>query len=489
MANETLPSLPMEKRKTESSGNGEAAAQPTEGDAVVGTGRDEEKGSLKQQEDGGPLERKATDVPPDGGYGWVCVACVFWINACTWGINSSYGVFLQNYLNNDYFPGATSLDYAFIGGLSIAMALLVAPLSTYLDRRYGTRPVLAVGTVLEAGSLIGASFATRIWQLFLSQGVCFGWGMGFLFVGSAGVPAQWFLRRRSLANGLATAGAGMGGLMWSLANQAMIDSVGLGWNLRILGIMAFAVNGTATFLIRDRSKHIGSRPRVFDTQILRRPEFHLLALWGFFLMIGYTSLLFSLPSYAISVGCSASQGSLIGALQNLSLGLSRPVIGHFSDRIGRLNVAATLSLLCSLFCFVIWIFAKSFGVLVFFALLVGVTSGTFTATVAPVAAEVVGLKDLGSALNLIWMYVTLPCLVAEVIALELRDKTGDQYLKTQCFTGVMYFVGAACLIGVRGWRVGVVRAKERIEDEGGSEDDGKSPWSGWLRKVVSPKKV
>lgn len=28
------------------------------------------------------------DVPPDGGYGWVCVACVFWINAHTWGINS-----------------------------------------------------------------------------------------------------------------------------------------------------------------------------------------------------------------------------------------------------------------------------------------------------------------------------------------------------------------------------------------------------------------
>lgn len=28
------------------------------------------------------------DVIPEGGYGWVCVACVFWINAHTWGINS-----------------------------------------------------------------------------------------------------------------------------------------------------------------------------------------------------------------------------------------------------------------------------------------------------------------------------------------------------------------------------------------------------------------
>jgi hypothetical protein len=35
-----------------------------------------------------PDEKYKRDVPPDGGYGWVCVACVFWINAHTWGINS-----------------------------------------------------------------------------------------------------------------------------------------------------------------------------------------------------------------------------------------------------------------------------------------------------------------------------------------------------------------------------------------------------------------
>ena len=34
---------------------------------------------------------KACDEPPDGGYGWVCVACCFWINAHTWGINSVSG--------------------------------------------------------------------------------------------------------------------------------------------------------------------------------------------------------------------------------------------------------------------------------------------------------------------------------------------------------------------------------------------------------------
>lgn len=31
---------------------------------------------------------QSDDVPPNGGYGWVCVAAVFLINAHTWGINS-----------------------------------------------------------------------------------------------------------------------------------------------------------------------------------------------------------------------------------------------------------------------------------------------------------------------------------------------------------------------------------------------------------------
>jgi len=51
-------------------------------------------------------------------------------------------------------------------------------------------------------------------------------------------------------------------------------------------------------------------------------------------------------------------------------GVGRPFVGYFSDAAGRINMAGTCTFLAGLFCLVIWISAKSFGVLIFFALIV-----------------------------------------------------------------------------------------------------------------------
>ncbi|CAN9191062.1 unnamed protein product [Alternaria alternata] len=89
------------------------------------------------------------DVPPNGGYGWVCVAAVATINGHTWGLNSAYAVFLAHYLSTSAFPGATPLQYAFIGGLSISQALIVSPVATLTTRRWGTRTTLFIGVGFE----------------------------------------------------------------------------------------------------------------------------------------------------------------------------------------------------------------------------------------------------------------------------------------------------------------------------------------------------
>ncbi|KAL8841718.1 MAG: hypothetical protein Q9176_003113 [Flavoplaca citrina] len=386
-------------------------------------------------------------------------------------VNSSYGVFLAYYLNNNYYPGATALHFAFVGGLSISQALLVSPLATITTRSYGTNATLFIGVFLETLALIGASFTREIWQLFLSQGVCFGIGMGFLFVGSVGVVPQWFTTRRSLANGIATAGSGIGGLMYSLATNAMIQSFGIGWAFRILGIVAFTVNAVCATLMKDRNKMIGVTQLAFDYTLFKRSEFLLTLSWGFFSMLGYIVLLFSLPSYATSIGLSSKQGSIVGALLNLGQGLGRPAVGMVSDSVGRINIAFLCTFVAGLLCLAIWIFAKSFGVLVFFSLLVGTVSGTFWTTIAPVEAEVVGLKILPSALTIVWIVLVLPTTCAEPIALELRRRTRNIYLHAQIFTGLMYIAAALSMWFLRAWKIAEIERVAAVEEKSPAEVD------------------
>lgn len=353
--------------------------------------------------------------------------------------------------------------YAFTGGLSISCALLVAPLATYLIHLLGTRVVLNMGVFFETLSLIGSSFVTQRWQIFLSQGVCFGLGMGFLFVGSVGITPQWFHRRRGLAMGINAAGSGLGGLIYSLAVGAIIPRLGLSWAFRILGIVACLVNLVCANLLRDRNKAVGSRFRAFHLPLLKRPQFLLFLAWGVFSMLGYVAILFSMANFAVSVGLSAHQSSIIGALLNLGQGLGRPFVGMFSDKLGRINIATFLTFLCGLFCLVIWTFARNMGVVSFFAVLVGTVAGTYWATVAPVLAEIIDLKDLPCGLSITWLVLVPPTTVAEPIALLLRDNNSINrvYLHVQIFTGLMYIAAAVCLWIVRGWKVGDnIRAKQ-----------------------------
>ncbi|EEP80963.1 conserved hypothetical protein [Uncinocarpus reesii 1704] len=383
-------------------------------------------------------EKPPDDVPPDGGYGW------------------SYGVFLSHYLSNEIFPNMSPLAYAFTGGLSMSCALLISPLVTYLIHLFGHRIILNVGICVQTISFIAASFATQQWHLFLSQGVCFGLGMGFIFIGSVGITPQWFLKKRSVANSIAAAGSGIGGLAYSLGAGAMIPRLGLGWAFRVLGITTFCINLVACNLLRDRNKAIGSRYRAFHLPLLKRPEFLLLQLWGGFSLLGYVVLLFSLPNFALSIGLSAHQGSIVGALLNLGQGLGRPVVGLISDRFGRINMATFFTFVCGLLCFAVWIPSFNMGVLSFFAIIVGTVAGTFWATAAPVCAEVIGMQELPAGLSITWVLLVPPTTVSEPIAVLLKDDSKNNwvYLYAQIFAGLVYVAAGISLWLVRGWKIG-----------------------------------
>lgn len=432
------------------------------------------------------------DVPPDGGYGWVVTTCVFFINASTWGVNSAWGVFLAHFLSHSTFEGATHLQYALIGGLSISQALLVSTVVAKTNEKLGIRFSLSLGTLLVSASLLAASYATKVWHLFLSQGVCFGYGMGFLYITASAVLPQWFSKRRSLSVAIASSGAGFGGLAYNLGAGAGIERVGWGWTYAILAISTLLVNLTCTILMKDRNKLVMPHKRSFDMRQLAHISTWLIIIWGWLTELGYVTLLYSLPNYAISIGLTASQGSVVGAMLNLGLALGRPPVGYCSDTFGRINVAIFTTALCGIFCLAIWVPAKSYAVLIVFALASGTVTGTFWTTVVPVTADIVGIQRLPLAFGMICLPLVLPTTFAEGIALELVSTSG--YLTAQVFVGCMYLLGALSVWGLRSWKM------RELDEDADRERDGRSsiPVGStriheriWLtpRGLLSPQKV
>jgi MFS family permease len=314
---------------------------------------------------------------PDGGYGWVIVFSVSAINAFTWGVLGSYGVYLAYYLSHSIFPGATSLDFAYIGGLNFGMSMLVASPVTWLVRHTGTHVPMVIGVIFQTTGFIGASFATQIWHLYITQGILVGLGVGFLFIPSVGITSQWFDKRRSLANSINSAGSGVGGIVISLATTPMINNLSLAWSLRIIGILSAIMNILATCLIRNRNKVVRPPMHPFDLHLFRQLPVFLLLCWGFFSMLGYIILLYSLSDFGRSIGLDQSQAASITALMNAGTALGRPCIGLLSDRYGRIEVAGFTTLACSLAIWVFWIPAQSYGLTVVFAVLSGAIAGVF----------------------------------------------------------------------------------------------------------------
>lgn len=125
----------------------------------------------------------------------------------------------------------------------------------------------------------------------------------------------------------------------------------------------------------------------------------------------------------------------------------------------------------------IWIFAKSYGVCIFLALIIGTMAGVFWTTIAPVAAEVVGLQELPAALSILWVVLAVPCTFAEPIGLKLRTTTGDEYLHSQIFTGCMYLAGALCLWILRVWKINDLekKASSNGQVEESASQEGENP--------------
>lgn len=261
--------------------------------------------------------------------------------------------------------------------------------------------------------------------------------------------------------GIASSGAGFGGVAYNLIAGALLRKIGLEWTYRVIALCTLVINGICGALIKDRNSVVKPKQDTFDWREFGHIEVVFLIMWGFLSELGYIVLWYSLPHYGTTIGLSQSQGSVVAAVLNLGLGVSRPLVGYLSDRFGRINMAACMTAWCGILCFALWVPARSYALLLVFALFVGLGAGTFWGTITAVTAEVVGLRRLPTAFGIILVALIAPTTFAEPIGLQIVSASG--YLTSQIFIGFIYLMAASSIWLLRSWKI--TENQERAQNE------------------------
>jgi MFS family permease len=139
----------------------------------------------------------------------------------------------------------------------LASAVLGPVLGRLIDRR-GPRSVMLLGVAMVGAGLGLAPLVTAPWHLYMTLGVLVAGGTVCLgYTGHALFLANWFVRRRGLAIGIAFSGVGVGSIVILPWMQRLI--VGTGWRTACLAMAALVVVVLAplNFPTRRRPEDMG----------------------------------------------------------------------------------------------------------------------------------------------------------------------------------------------------------------------------------------
>ncbi|XP_060582252.1 monocarboxylate transporter 12-like [Ruditapes philippinarum] len=187
---------------------------------------------------------KANMYQTDGGYGWIVVACTFFIGFIIDGLAYSFGTLLVELLEQFKQDRASTVV---IGSVLSGVMYLIGPLAGALSDIYGCRIIVFCGAVISSVGFVISFFATSVMYLYFSYGLLGGIGFGIMFLPAGVCVIQHFTERRALANGIAVCGSGVGMFVMNHLSRFLLDHYG--WRGTVLLFAGISLQGTALGLL------------------------------------------------------------------------------------------------------------------------------------------------------------------------------------------------------------------------------------------------
>jgi MFS family permease len=275
-------------------------------------------------------------------YGWVIVAVGIVVGCISMGGVMSLGVFLQ--------PMADSLGWSYTG---IAMASTLAFLWMgvggflwgWLYDRYGARVVVLFGGLLQGLGLVVASQAQSLLVFLTVYGTAAGLAAGAAYVPLTAATASWFVRHRSLAVSLVSAGLALGTTLMAPLARWLILTRDWRFAMLTLGLIAWTIILPAALLLRPAPTTSGTRSaNPFASggvpadmtlgQALKAPVFWILSLANFACCAAHSGPIFHMVSYAAYCGVAPLAAATVLGAAGLAALFGRILCGLLADLTG-----------------------------------------------------------------------------------------------------------------------------------------------------------
>ena len=228
----------------------------------------------------------------------------------------------------------------------------LTPIEGYFIDKYGPRVMVAIGGVLTGLAWVINSYATDLTGFYIGAAIG-GMGVGCVYSTCINNALKWFPHRRGLAVGLTAGGYGAGSALTILPIASMIASSGFQSAFFFFGVLqGTVIFAVAWFLrspqkeeVRHSDKVAQSRRDYTLGEALRTPVFWTMMAMFILTVTGGLMAVAQLGVIAQDLGVKEFQVNLYFfamaalpfalMLDRVMNGISRPLFGWISDRIGR----------------------------------------------------------------------------------------------------------------------------------------------------------
>lgn len=237
----------------------------------------------------------------------------------------------------------TSLTFS----ISMVMFCLGGLVSGIITERKGARWTLSFCALCLAAGFFGASRISTLTGIYLTYGVCCGFGVGLGYNASISTIVKWFPDKQGLISGIALMGFGLGGMILGTAGAGLIQQ--LGWRTTFI-VFAAAFAGIillgalllrpAPFsfiqaLTQEDNRHLKPYEDIDWRAMVRRKNFWLYFVYAFILTAGGLAVINISAVYAQDVLQSGlTQAAAAAGIISAANGLGRVLSGQIFDMKG-----------------------------------------------------------------------------------------------------------------------------------------------------------